>query len=189
MPSHDVSAGQLRATQTNPDRDPMDFYPTPVGFTRALLDRVPLKGRVWEPAAGDGAIVAVLKEYGYRVCGTDITHTPSEDFLTSNRRAKSIVTNPPYRLCTEFIRHGLAQTDGILCLLLASFHMSGKNRAAEFFFPVPPSDLIYVLDKMAVLGKTSVFNHVWFVWDKDYHGPTRFHWALVPKGERGEAYG
>jgi hypothetical protein len=33
-----------------------DFYPTPAWVTQCLLDTLPLRGVVWEPCAGQGAM-------------------------------------------------------------------------------------------------------------------------------------
>ena len=37
-------------------RRPLDFYETPAHYVEQLLARVPIKGRVFEPCVGDGAI-------------------------------------------------------------------------------------------------------------------------------------
>jgi len=180
--SHSVSGGMLTKHADNEDRQPFDLYPTPPGFTRALLDVITLPNHVWEPAAGEGSMVRVLREYGYKVRATDINSSYPVDFLSSNMRADAIVTNPPYKLVSEFIAQGLAQSDGMLCLLLAQHHLAGKARYNLFYGPTPPTDLIFILDKMMVYGNLSVFHHVWFVWDKsDQSGVTKFHWAFAPK--------
>src|SRR4051812_44616473 len=49
-----------------------DFYRTEAWVTEALLAQIALRGIIWEPAAGDGAIVAVLQAHGLQVEISDI---------------------------------------------------------------------------------------------------------------------
>ena len=50
------------SSRLNGDREKNDFYPTPKKATQAILDVINIKGSIWEPACGDGAISEVLKE-------------------------------------------------------------------------------------------------------------------------------
>ena len=50
------------ASGTSKDRDKLDFYETPQGFTREMLKRQKFYHKVWEPAAGAGAISDVLRK-------------------------------------------------------------------------------------------------------------------------------
>ncbi len=49
-----------------------DFYATPAWVTEALLRHVRLRGPVWEPCCGDGAMSSVLSDHGYDVVSTDL---------------------------------------------------------------------------------------------------------------------
>jgi hypothetical protein len=49
-----------------------DLYETPPAAVLALLATVSLPHRVWEPAAGRGAIVEVLRSAGHDVVASDI---------------------------------------------------------------------------------------------------------------------
>jgi len=78
------------------------LFCTPDHITKALLKREPFGGSIWEPCAGRGDIVTVLRDCGYRdVMASDIENwgfQPCEthDFLRSNREADCIITNPPF---------------------------------------------------------------------------------------------
>jgi hypothetical protein len=71
---------------------PLDAYFSPPEATAALLaiehDRLPQ--RLWEPAAGDGAIVQPLRLAGYEVIASDLVDyggegiTPGVDYLDAN---------------------------------------------------------------------------------------------------------
>ena len=104
-----------------------DLYETPVEATRALLRHVPLPVHVWEPAAGRGAIARELRAAGHAVLATELV--PYEgaagwiltgvDFLMERRptSVQAIVTNPPYKLADQFVRHGLSLGLPVIVLL------------------------------------------------------------------------
>jgi hypothetical protein len=58
------------------EREKDDFYPTPPEPTRALLhaeiDRLRDFGTIWEPAAGDGAMVREMESVGLTVRASDL---------------------------------------------------------------------------------------------------------------------
>lgn len=53
----------LAGMSTTRQRVDNDFYATPFNATKAILDNVELKGSILEPAAGQGHISYILKEY------------------------------------------------------------------------------------------------------------------------------
>lgn len=76
-----------------------DFYATPFNATEAILKKEKLSGSILEPAAGQGHISKVLKEfYPYsEIVSTDLVSrdspfgidiTPNVDFLTYNYKRK-----------------------------------------------------------------------------------------------------
>lgn len=95
-----------------------DLYETPPQATQALMRATNLPHTIWEPAAGRGAIARELRAQGHTVYtedlvayeGADVGIVPGADFLM-NRHSPygvgAIVTNPPYKLANQFIRHGL----------------------------------------------------------------------------------
>lgn len=85
----------------------------------ALLRVEKLPEHIWEPAAGRGAISRILTAAGHNVRTTDLVAYPGADqgiqagvdFLMERQAAPlewAIVTNPPFKLADEFIRHGLS---------------------------------------------------------------------------------
>ena len=135
------------------DRPGHDFFATPTWVTEALLRHVQLRGPIWEPCCGDGAMSTVLAAHGHEVVSTDICDrgfgTPGVDFLACRQVAagcRAIVTNPPYgdsgshagqsrspAAMLGFLRHALALTasaQGQLALLVRLQWMAGR-RAAE----------------------------------------------------------
>lgn len=115
-----------------------DFYETPtVCVTSALRAGVfePRgyfwrSGRIWEPCAGRGAIARILEKTGYDVAKTDLVAWPGTDsgietpidFLLERSPPKdvtTIITNPPFKLADQFIRHGLSLNLRVIVLLRA----------------------------------------------------------------------
>lgn len=103
-----------------------DLYETPACATKTLLrvEHVPMF--VWEPCAGRGAISDILRDYGRTVIASDLNaHSDAAPYIETHRdflmetqpRASTIVTNPPYKLANEMIRHGLALGCDVIVLL------------------------------------------------------------------------
>jgi hypothetical protein len=95
-----------------------DLYETPACAVHALL-RVEWPPReIWEPCAGRGAIVRILRERGHDVVAHDlVTHPGADpgietpiDFLMERRAPaghRCIVSNLPFKNADPMIRHGL----------------------------------------------------------------------------------
>ena len=117
-----------------------DLYETPACAVEALLNvwpEIQLRGPVWEPCAGRGAIKRVLEARGIPVVASDlVAHDGADegietsvDFLMERvRQANTIITNPPYKLQDRFIRHGLALGCEVI-VLLRLMAIEGANRS------------------------------------------------------------
>lgn len=89
-----------------------DWYPTPDEATIALLDAEQFDGPIWEPAAGDGALAFVLETRGYKTICSDLNEygycQHGIDFLMERKKeADTLITNPPYKLATDFVNHAI----------------------------------------------------------------------------------
>src|SRR5262245_17839802 len=89
-----------------------DAYGTPPVAVEALLRVEPLPHRLWEPAAGRGNIVDVLRARGHTVIGSDLVDYGRPDFFSRRdflmeRKVpdgcEAIVSNPPFRLAGQFV--------------------------------------------------------------------------------------
>jgi hypothetical protein len=115
------------------------LYETPACAIQALLLYEPLPFRIWEPAAGRGAIARVLTSRGHRVICHDICayegadpgiQTPC-DFLEWDEAPDGctcIVTNPPFKDADDFVRHGLTMVDKVIVLLRLAA-LEGERRS------------------------------------------------------------
>ncbi len=178
------------------ERAGKDFYATPDWVTEALVHHVRLRGPIWEPCCGDGAMARVLSGHGQTVVATDIAErgfgTGGIDFLacqTVPNGCRAIVTNPPYgdsgshggqsrspAAMLGFLRHALALTasvQGQLALLVRLQWTAGR-RAADMMSAAPFSAIIVLTQRIQWFDKgketnTGQHHHAWVVFD--HHHP------------------
>jgi|SRR5262252_370049 len=163
-----------------------DCYDTPAVAVHALLKVETLPRIIWEPACGIGNIVEVLRAAGHAVIATDLNdrgcpHSQSRiDFLLRcpSRNVQAIVTNPPFQLAEEFVEIALARAPLVVMLLRLAFMESerrsnilegrGLARVHVFRRRLP------MMHRAGWEGKkaNSGMAFAWFVWDRNYHGPT-----------------
>jgi hypothetical protein len=168
------------------DLDGPDFFPTPAWATYALVDNEPFVGQIWEPACGDGAMAQVLAMRGNPVVATDLYDRgfgePSIDFLTSNRVADNIVTNPPYNSAEGFVRVGVKSARRKFALLLRLAFLEGANRANTIFAKCPPSRVWVFSERItfypagALQKGTGTTAYAWFIWDNEAPARTEIKW-------------
>lgn len=170
------------------DRAEYDFYATPKSAIEQLLAHEKFQGSVWEPACGNGAISDVLKKQGYNVMSTDLINrgygVGGLDFLRETKAiAPNIVTNPPFKLGTEFVRHALKIVPGKVAMLLKIGFLEGPTK----------KDLHDQLSRIWVIrrrvtflknghelkrseGKGGIHTYAWFVWAREYRGAPEVRW-------------
>jgi hypothetical protein len=126
--------------------------------------------------------VRVLREVGHVVYASDlidygIQHQATKDFLEVNGPplgCKCIVTNPPYKLATQFVRHAITLVPKV-CMLLRLAFLEGVGR----------DDVLSKLARVHVFKNrlprmhrdgwrgaraTSTIAFGWFVWDRAHTG-------------------
>jgi hypothetical protein len=173
------------------ERQERDYYPTPSWVTEALLPHLRPLRTIWEPSCGEGHMVRVLKQVG-QVIATDIL--TGDDFLTTERTAAAIITNPPFCLAEEFIARALSlmAPDGLVAMLLPTDFGHAKRRKRLFEPPfarkVELTSRIKWFDRpvmcihcrgdgcskcgsKGVRNNSPKENHSWFVWDYLHFGP------------------
>lgn len=167
------------------DLDGPDFFPTPAWATYALIDNERFRGNIWECACGNGAMSEVLTKTDQAVVSTDLFDRGygenGVDFLRSKRRAKNIVTNPPYNAAEGFVQSGLQGADQKFALLLRLAFLEGAGRQRTIFTDAPPSRVWVFSERItfypdgAIQKGSGTTAYAWFVWDKDASG-TELKW-------------
>lgn len=158
-----------------------EFYPTPSWTTYAILAREPMEGSILEPACGKGDISKIV-DAGQAITSRDLyDHGYGEtgvDFFKDNEVFDNIITNPPYALANDWVLHGWNRINKKMILLLRLAFLEGQRRKALIYDVIPPAR-IWVSSKRITMypeGKqiagSSTTAYAWFVWDKEYKGPT-----------------
>ena len=136
--------------------------------------KLPRSTQIWEPACGQGDMVEALRDCGMLAYGTDIRG--GQDFLDSWQPRNTIaacswiITNPPFSLADEFIRHAAEIGKPFAMLLKAQYWHAAKR--AQLFREIPPS---YVLpltwrpdflfkERDGKKGASPLMDIMWCVW-------------------------
>jgi hypothetical protein len=162
-----------------------DLYETPTVAVGALLRVEQIPNRVWEPAAGRGAIVDVLRAHGHEVIATDLVdygipgQAHGRDFLLEHKAPEGIeciVTNPPYKLADQFVERALELCPKVIMLLRLAFLESerrcgildgaGLKRVLAFRKRLP----MMHRDGWEGRKSNSGMAFAWFVWERGYTG-------------------
>lgn len=165
-----------------------DFYATPRSAIEQLLNVEPFHGAIWEPACGDGAISRVLQERCHTVISTDLVDRGfgrgGIDFLMEGRAlGEHVITNPPFKLGTEFAKHALSIVPGKVAMLLKIGFLEGPTREALHKSLarvwVIRRRVTFLKDGKAFSrsnGKGGIHTYAWFVWDRRHTGPVSLGW-------------
>jgi len=169
---------------------PNDFYTTPPSCVEDLLKRVEFKGNFLEPCSGTGRISKVLIEKFGEENVTEIDKfdygrdvVSNVDFLDYNRFHNNIITNPPYKLALEFVKHSLNIVDGKVAMLLRINFLETLKRGKFLKGSCLKTVLCY--SNRVKMWKDDVYDtqgsavfYAWFVFDKNYNGEPTIDWIL-----------
>lgn len=182
------SISRLIGTGDQENRKKEDFYATPVEAIDALLDREKFYGSIWEPACGDGAICKRLNVYGYnQVIATDLIYrgygleNNETDFLRTHYRYDNIITNPPFKLATNFCLHGLNCINKKMAIFGKVIFLEGKTRRKKLWSQ-NKLETVYVFSERVTFNKKDypdsggMLAFAWFVFNKDHIGPPTIEW-------------
>lgn len=182
------------SNHTDKEREPNDFYATdPIAVDKLVWSIGFIPSVVWECACGTGCLSERLKQYCHGVVSTDAIdrgYGQVQDFLLAKEMPSGcscIITNPPYKLATEFILHALSLLpDGGRCIMfLKTTFLEGEKLHRLLFSKYPPQ-LILQFSKRVLCAKNAEFqkmrkvgsavSYAWFVWEKGYKGETTITW-------------
>lgn len=169
--------GLMLTNRSAVDRSKTDFYETPEACTVALLDFLEQKvhliageDRIWECACGDGKMARVMEGRGYSVVGTDLHDMAygesGVDFLKASRECECIITNPPFSIAGEFIKHALELHKPCAFLLKSQF-WHARSRLELFQEHTPTYILPLTWRPDFLYGRKSgspTMECIWTVW-------------------------
>jgi hypothetical protein len=172
---------RIQSSHHHSDRG-LDAYFSPPEATASLLgiEAGHLPRRIWEPAAGDGAIVRPLQAAGFTVMASDIADyglvgcKAGIDYLKAPPIAEveAMVTNPPFKLALLFAEKALSEVSYVALLLRTNFLESTAR--LKFFRTHPPARIWISSRRLPMMhrhgwqGRRAPSNtcHAWFVWDR-----------------------
>lgn len=170
------------------EREADDFYPTtPPEPGEAIIwaeqPRLRQLGMIWEPAVGDGALLAQLQGNGFYTFASDLVQRGAAEvvkdwyaFAEPPAGVRAALTNPPWAECHKdpgWIRHGM-QTLGLeyMALLLPLNWLGAINRA-KLWEQYPPARIYVMRWRVDFTGQGgSPMITCWVVWDRAYKGET-----------------
>lgn len=178
---------------TDVEREKDDFYATPPLAVKELMKLESFNKDIWEPCCGMNHITNILRENNYKVRISDIVDRVNDgtveiiDFLNCDEKWDGdIITNPPYKLATEFVYKSLdVVNDGskVAMFLKLSFLETKKRR---LLFDKYPPKVIYVASSRFGCSQTGEFDetgnigsaiaYCWYIWEKGYIGDTIIKW-------------
>jgi len=178
----------MSSTNRGAERRLDDAYMTPAWCVRRLLDVWrPGDGFLVEPCVGDGAIVMAFDAacgkrpwwtYDVReVAGVPSTFHHTGDFLSLQSigaQPSAVITNPPYSLAEEFLRHSraLCPRAELAFLLRMAFAASAKRLPLWRCLGTP--DMFVLPNRPSFTGKgTDSADYAWFVWPAEVRSSGR----------------
>lgn len=185
-------------TSRHRDRAANDWYVEPAWAVDALINAEPFKGLIWDPACGAGNIPERFKAHGFDAVGSDLVYrnygAPSSiDFLLEWRsideRVANIVSNPPYALAEEFIRHALTLTTCKVAMLLRLAFLEGQKRK-RLFESTPILRVLVFSERVSmppgglgVAAEGGAVAFAWFIWEHGHRGPPELGWLDSKAGK------
>lgn len=183
-----IGKSYARSVIPSEDREKDDFYPTPAPATLALLAKESFGPNIWEPACGDGAISKILEAAGHNVVSTDLFDRgfgeARIDFLMECQLlAPQIITNPPFKMAEQFVRHALDLGAEKVAMMLRLAWLEGSARKA--LFESTPLARVHVASRRLSMarggtdegkGGGSMIAFAWFVWDRAHEGAPNLGW-------------
>lgn len=176
-----------------------DDYPTPAWCVDRLMEvwRPRLDRPIWEPTAGSGQIIRAMQQnihaddvlrlfwiaceiqdkYWHQLQKVPRTHVPRPDFFkveyTGSEAANwigSVVSNPPYHLAEQVIRHSrkLCPDAEIVMLLRQGFFGSDAREAFFEELGVPDTLLLPNRPKFVLeSSRSDNCEYAWMIWPSE----------------------
>lgn len=171
----------------------LDFFPTPPWATRALIRDVLGEANVaglrcWEPAAGEGHMAEVLREFFAVVHASDV-HDYGRGYAIGDFAGRGgldlgdaarcpiaadwIITNPPFNLASQFLARALGEAKRGVALLLRTAWLESEDRYRDVFSRTAPSTVAQFVERVPMVkgrwdpDASSATAYLWLVWERD----------------------
>lgn len=183
------------SNHTDKERQTEDYYATsPVAIDK-LAKAFEIPHKVWECACGGGHLAERLKQLGHDVVSTDLVDrgygADGVDFLlqSDDFGVDCILTNPPYKLATEFVEHAMEilPKSAPAIMLLKTTALEGKGRW-ERLYSKGYLKAVYQFSERLLCAKNGDFegmkagggsavSYAWFIFANDgKNDPPKIYW-------------
>lgn len=166
-------------------RHPEDWYVEPEWCSRRLFEVEPFSGQILDPACGLGRIVEAADSAGHPAFGADIVRrshwcAAEVNFLdTWPEFADNIVSNPPFGIADDFVKHALRVAERKVAMLLPTKWMNSAARGK--WLETTPLRRVWLLSPRPSMPPGPVIaagikpgngttDFAWFVWARGYDG-------------------
>ena len=168
------------------DRVANDWYVEPRWAIDALLDVESFAGRSLDPSCGGGNIPKALHARGLHCDGSDIEDrnfgTTGLSFFDRTDDFDNVITNPPYGVIEEYVKHALSRTTGKVAVLARLALLEGMKRRT--FLQASPLARVWVSSRRMSMppggsdipAKGGAIAYGWFVWEHGHVGPATVGW-------------
>lgn len=170
-------------SQRTEAKDSLDDFPTPPWATRALVEHIigvedVQNLTVLEPACGRGYMSETLGEYFREVTSSDIFsygYGEEKDFLfyqDKNLAFDWVITNPPFKLAEEFVKHGLRLAKVGVAVLVRTVFIESVGRYERLFRDNPCSKFAQFVERVPIVkGRvdpkaSTATGYAWLIWQK-----------------------
>lgn len=153
-----------------------------------------MHGPIWDCACGDGALSKTLHEVGYSTYDTDLYDrgygVGGVDFLLADVEPYPyIVTNPPFKLATEFTHRCLKLTRRKFALLMQLSFLEGQHRYRDLFSKrLAPTRVLVFSERLTMYpsglrtGGGSTTAYAWYIWHMQELGRRSTQVDWIPPG-------
>lgn len=198
-----MKAGLMLGVNPNAQRQTEDFYATdPYVINKSIpfFNKIHLSNNLWECSCGNGSLSKRLKEFEYNVYSSDIIdrgYGEVADFLLSTTtNNKDIITNPPFKLAYQFVKHAYdIMENGQKALFFLKIQFLETEKRAELFHECGLKyvgvmsnriccamngefDKYFNQDKITGAYKGGTQMYAWYVFEKGYVGQSMLDWIL-----------
>lgn len=186
-------------------REKDEFYLTPPepirAFLHAEIGRLRTFDAIWEPSAGDGALVREMEAVDLKVIASDLVDRgagfPAADYYDfAVAPSLASVQNPPFNECNSrdgkarWIWHGLTRLRLEYMALLLNWNWPGAGGLDALWRQHPPARVYLMRWKIDFTGQGAPPQlNAWFVWDRQHQGETVLRMLDRKDARQGEMFG